>query len=68
MFYSRVAPGLSIYTYHQHDRIFFRMVTPEYDLFSVVILFLVIIGVIIGFGALFMCSEREIANKRANKR
>lgn len=33
-----------------------------------VILFLVIIGVVIGFGALFLCSEREIANKRANKR
>ena len=36
--------------------------------FSVVILFLVIIGVIIGFAGLFMCSEREIAIKRAQKR
>jgi len=33
-----------------------------------VILFLVIIGVIIGFAGLFMCSEREIAIKRAQKR
>lgn len=33
-----------------------------------VILFLVIIGVIISFAGLFMCSEREIAVKRANKR
>jgi len=33
-----------------------------------VILFLVIIGVVIGFAALFMCSEREIAIKRAQKR
>lgn len=33
-----------------------------------IILFLVIIGVIIGFAALFMCSEREIAIKRAQKR
>lgn len=33
-----------------------------------VILFLVIIGVIIGFGALFLCSERELANKRASKK
>ncbi|KAL5270232.1 hypothetical protein ACHWQZ_G001091 [Mnemiopsis leidyi] len=33
-----------------------------------VILFLVIIGVIIGFAGLFMCSEREIAVKRAQKR
>eukprot|EP00116_Pleurobrachia_bachei_P005741 sb/3466003/ len=33
-----------------------------------VILFLVIIGVIIGFAALFLCSEREIAIKRASKR